>query len=190
MAEVLMVYEHPVRDDTGRYSARSIGRRATDGMWEAWLEFVPLGGTGDVLVSRVETRQPERTHLLYWATGLTAVYLEGALRRTRDPVTVSVRVVPVPFSDAPAAREPREAPRAAPGPEPVLDPFEVGGGSLDVLRQELTALDRARLLHIIDGFDLNPAREDLRWMTDPQLAHFIVVAVELQRSAIRGPGDR
>jgi hypothetical protein len=68
----------------------------------------------------------------------------------------------------------------APGPEPVLDPFEIGARNLDVLRQELTALNRPRLLNIINAYDLNPAREDVSWMTDHQLVHFIVVAVDIQ----------
>jgi hypothetical protein len=67
----------------------------------------------------------------------------------------------------------------------VLDPFDVGGRSLDVLRQELGALNRPRLLNIIAAFELNAANEDLSWMSDAQLARFIVVAVEtrlLQRA--------
>jgi len=44
-------------------------------MWEGWLEFVPLGGKdARPLISPVESRQPEREHLAYWATGLTIVY--------------------------------------------------------------------------------------------------------------------
>jgi hypothetical protein len=70
--------------------------------------------------------------------------------------------------------------REASGPEPVLDPFEVGSRSLDVLAQELGALGRARLLNIIAAYELNPAREDLAWMTDAQLIMFIVKAVEHQ----------
>jgi hypothetical protein len=62
----------------------------------------------------------------------------------------------------------------------VLDPFEIGGRSLDVLRQELTALNRPRLLNIIAAFDLNPGGEDVSWMTDAQLMTFIVTAVEAQ----------
>jgi len=62
----------------------------------------------------------------------------------------------------------------------VLDPFEIGARNLDVLRQELTALNRARLLNIIAAYDLNPAREDIDWMTTAQLVHFIVVAVDTQ----------
>jgi hypothetical protein len=51
-----------------------------DGVWEAWLEFNPLGG-GSPLVTSRETTQPNRTDTEYWATGLTIIYLEGALQR-------------------------------------------------------------------------------------------------------------
>ena len=70
--------------------------------------------------------------------------------------------------------------RAARGAEPILDPFEIGGRNLDILRQELTALNRPRLQTIIAGYDLNPAGEDISWMTHAQLVHFIVVAVDTQ----------
>ena len=67
-----------------------------------------------------------------------------------------------------------------PGPEPVLDPFEIGVRSLDVLRQELGALNRPRLLNIIAAFDLDPPKSDLSWMSDRQLIQFIVTAVDAQ----------
>jgi hypothetical protein len=66
------------------------------------------------------------------------------------------------------------------GPEPVLDPFEIGSRSLDLLHQELGALNRPRLLNIITAFLLNPGKEDLSWMSDRQLMQFIVTAVEAQ----------
>ena len=177
MAEVLVSFESPVGDELGTFRARAVGRLANDNMWQGWLEFVPVDGVGDVLVTSVETTQPEREHLVYWATGLTPVYLEGALSRARNPVTVRVRPFEVAASSAPAPRVDTVR-RPSATPEPVLDPFDVGARSLDVLRQELGALNRPRLLNIITAFDLNPAGEDLSWMTDAQLAHFIVVAVE------------
>jgi hypothetical protein len=180
MSEILMTYAEPVSDPQGTYVARAVGRLADDGMWEGWIEFVPVDGTADVLVSGVESRQPAREHLAYWATGLTPVYLEGSLHRARNPITVRVRTEAVPFSNAPAPRVIRPPAPAAVRPEAVLDPFEIGGRNLDVLRQELTALNRPRLLNIIDAYDLNPAREDITWMTDAQLVHFIVVAVDVQ----------
>ena len=60
----------------------------------------------------------------------------------------------------------------------MLDPFEAGGRSLDILRQELGALNRPRLVNIIAAYDLNPGGEDIAWLSDSQLAHFIVTAVE------------
>jgi hypothetical protein len=180
MAEVLASYDRPVSDGESQYLAKAVGRLATDGMWESWIEFVPLDG-GPVLVSSVESRQPERIHMAYWATGLTPVYLEGALKRARNPLTVHVRAAEVPLSDAPAPRRAAlEQRRGRSGPDAVLDPFEIGARNLHVLRQELGALDRSRLLNIITAYDLNPAGEDIGWLTDAQLVHFIVTAVDQQ----------
>ncbi len=179
MSEVLRSFDEPIRDDSGEYHARVIGRLANDRMWEGWLEFVPVEGRSAdaVLTSPVESRQPEREHLAYWASGLTVVYAEGALHRARRPLTVRARVVETPASDAPAPRIVTVGSRAT-GPEPVLDPFEVGSHSLDILTQELRALGRARLLNIIAAYDLNSGGPDLQGFTDAQLITFIVVAVE------------
>lgn len=180
MAEVLASFDQPVRDELGAYHARAAGRLAEDGMWEGWIEFTSIDGADQVLLTGVESRQPAREHLHYWASGLTPVYLEGALHRARRPVTVRVKPVEVPISSAPKPRDPVVARVMPPGPEPVLDPFEIGGRSLDVLRQELGALNRPRLLNIIAAYELNPAGEDLTWMSDRQLVQFIVTAVDAQ----------
>ena len=180
MVEVFTSFDTPVRDELGDYHARAVGRRADDGMWEGWLEFTPIAGNSDVIVGSVESRQPERHDLAYWASGLTPVFLEGALRRARSPITVRVRAMELPASAAPAPRAVATTRAMPPGPEPVLDPFDIGGRSLDVLRQELTALNRPRLLNIIQAFDLNPSGEDVQWMSDRQLIHFIVTAVDAQ----------
>ena len=179
MPEVLTVFGDRVADDLGTYEARAVGRQTDAGMWEGWIEFVPDGG-GEVLVTGVETTQPEHTHLAYWAAGLTPIYLEGALRRARTPTTVRVRVTPQPASDAPARRVVSAPPTAPPTPAAVLDPFEIGGRSLDVLAQELRALNRPRLVNVIQAYTLNPGGEDIGWMSDEQLVRFIVVAVETQ----------
>jgi hypothetical protein len=159
-----------IRDALGEYQPQAVGRLADDGMWEGWLEFFPTDGSGEVIVSSVESRQPEREHLVYWSTGLSPVYLEGALARARRAVTVHVRTVDAPYSSAPTPRPVTVARSARSVPEPVLDPFEIGGRSLDL----------PRLLNIIAAFDLNPSDEDPGWMSDHQLAHFIVVAVEMR----------
>jgi hypothetical protein len=71
-------------------------------------------------------------------------------------------------------------------PEPVLDPFEIGERNLDILRKELGALDRPRLLNIIGAYDLNPGRENISTLSDLQLVTFIVVAVETRLTQPRG----
>ena len=180
MAEMLISFDQPVRDELGEYHARAIGRQAEDGMWDGWLEFVPIDGGGEVLVTSVETRQPEHEHLVYWATGLTPIFLEGALARARRPVTVRVRPIEAPSSRTPKPRDPVVTRVMPAGPEAVLDPFDVGARSLDILRQELGALNRPRLLNIIAAYDLNPGGEDLSWMSDRQLVQFIVTAVDAQ----------
>jgi hypothetical protein len=105
------------------------------------------------------------------------VYAEGALDRALHPLEVRTRVPGPPLSERPAPRPVR--PTSAVVPEPVLDPFEVGR-NLDILRQELRALDRPRLLNIITAYDLNPAFKDVTPLSDEQLVTFIVVAVEAQ----------
>ena len=180
MAEVFMSFDTPVRDQHGTYHARVVGRHAEDGMWEGWLEFVPIDGETPVFVGPVESRQPERHDLVYWSTGLTPVFLEGALQRARSPVTVRVHTVEVPLSDAPAQKTIAATRVMPPGPEPVLDPFEIGTRNLDVLKQELGALNRPRLLNIIAAYHLNPGGENLTWMSDRQLVQFIVTAVDAQ----------
>jgi len=180
MAEVLRSFDEPITTTTGIFHARVVGRPAEDGMWEGWMEFVPASpGGGEVVVSSVESRQPERGHLQYWADGLTVVYAEGSLDRALHPVVVRTRVAPAPASERPARRV-VSTPSRYLGPEPVLDPFAVGGRNLEILRQELHALDRQRLFNIIDAYTLNPGKRDLTGMSDEQLITFIVVAVDTQ----------
>ena len=178
MAEVLRSFDESVAGAAGTYRARVVGRLAEDGMWEGWLEFVPINAESTVIVSPVESRQPERSYLDYWAHGLTVVYVEGALDRALHPISVRTRVAEAPASDRPAAHLMTMPVRG--GPEPVLDPFEIGRRNPDILRQQLHALDRPRLLNIIAAFGLNPAGKDIAALSDDQLITFIVVAVGAQ----------
>jgi len=180
MAEVLASFASPVQDKLGAFHARAIGRLAPDKMWEGWIEFVPIDGSSEVLVSGVESRQPEHEHLVYWASGLTAIYLEGALSRARKPLTVRVPVIEEAISEAPARRIVTK--RVIAGPEAILDPFEVGERNLDILRQELTALNRPRLLNIIAAYNLSGGA-DVSQMSEPQLVGFIVAEVEARLSS-------
>ena len=174
MAEVLRSFDEPIRHASGTYHARVVGRYAEDGMWEGWLEFVPMDKGGELVVSAAESRQPERVHLEYWAQGLSLVYVEGSLERALHPISVRVRPTELPASDGPAARVVVSAPG---GPRPILDPFEVGARSLDILGQELRALGRGRVLQIIAAYSLNPNGHDLAQMNDEQLVRLAVGSV-------------
>jgi hypothetical protein len=84
MSEVLLKFQSPVAANDGRlYEARAIGAEMPDGMWEGAVEFTPIDG-GSVLRTRRETTQPNRADTVYWATGLTPIYLEGALSRASE----------------------------------------------------------------------------------------------------------
>jgi len=86
MADVLIRFSGQVRDGAAAFRAQACGARMSDGRWTAWIEFIPFDG-GEPLRSPRETIQPNRTDVEYWATGLTPVYLEGALRRALDRIS-------------------------------------------------------------------------------------------------------
>ena len=76
----LLVYATPLSTTDGQgYMAQAMGTQRADRLWEGWIEFVTKSGA--TLRSPRETTQPNLTDLEYWATGLTPVYLEGALER-------------------------------------------------------------------------------------------------------------
>jgi hypothetical protein len=68
---------------TGTYVARVYGHQQETGLWEAWFVFFPLAG-GEPLATDRETTQSKREDVVYWATGISATYLEGALQRALD----------------------------------------------------------------------------------------------------------
>ncbi len=105
MAEVIFEFDTFVTAETGRsYKARACGDEMEDGLWQAWIEFLPIGD-GEPVRSGRETTQPNRKDTLYWATGLTPVFLEGSLRRALNPLkrTIAREVRPAIF-DEPARR--------------------------------------------------------------------------------------
>ena len=85
MAEVLVDFDTTIRADDGtKWHPRVCGAIADDCLWEGWVEFLPAGGEDrEPIRTRRETEQPKRSDLMYWAQGLTQVYLEGALQRAR-----------------------------------------------------------------------------------------------------------
>ena len=84
MPEVLLQFSTPIRGPEGRiYAAQAIGEEMPDGLWHGWIEF-STGDASELVTTDRETTQPNRTDVVYWATGLTQIYLEGALTRALD----------------------------------------------------------------------------------------------------------
>jgi hypothetical protein len=151
MAEVFVEFEAPVTVDGKTYIARACGDRMPDSGWQGWIEFLPAGA-GEPVRSGRETTQPNREDTRYWATGLTPVFLQGALRRALNPLTrPAARELMPPLFDAPA-------PHARPGPalgDSVLDPFSVYRKGEPLLRRQLSALSGWHLVNIITAHRLS-----------------------------------
>lgn len=152
MAEVLVQFSDPIVDDDGRtYVARACGALLDDSRWQGWIEFIPADG-GSAIRSGRETTQPNRQDTLYWATGLTGVYLEGALRRAQNPLRPQPDpLIPPPVFDSPA--EPM------PPPESILNPFSVYRKGEVLLRSQLGALSTWHLANIARAHGLTDADE-------------------------------
>jgi hypothetical protein len=65
-----------------RYVARVYGALRPDDLWDGWFVFFPLDG-GRPLATDRETTQSNLGAVRYWATGITTIYLDGALERAR-----------------------------------------------------------------------------------------------------------
>jgi hypothetical protein len=156
MAEVLIEYDSLIRaDDGSRWVARACGRQGKGTIWEGWLEFVPLDAELRPIQTRRETTQPNRDDLVYWATGLTPVYLKGALVRVREPARRAAAARPVtPLFEGPAADDAAAPPPPSPAAHAILDPFEVFAQGEDLLIRQLDALDTAHLRDIVRAYDL------------------------------------
>lgn len=150
------------------------------GMWQGWLEFVPIEGGQPVRSSR-ETTQPNRQDAEYWATGLTPVYLEGALDRALNPLTrAPAESAAEPFFSAPA---PAMA-AAPPAGDSVLNPFSVYRKGESVLRSQLSALSAWHLVNIIAAYDLSEQEPaDLDVTPAPVLVELIVLSVRERAEA-------
>ncbi len=182
MAEVLVEFTDPIESDDGtRYIARACGGPADDnhGRWQGWIEFIPTSG-GEVIRSGRETTQPNRQDAIYWATGLTAVYLEGALRRALRPLErAPVEPPPQPAFDGPA---PTLAP---PRPtEAVLNPFSVIRKGEATLRSQLGALAQWHLVNIVRAYELSDlSAVTLARMSATELIELIVAQVRARETS-------
>jgi hypothetical protein len=85
MAELIHRHSAVVEGQDGvAYRASVYGEQRRDGTWQGWIEFLPARGDAQVsLRTGQETSQPDRKAVEYWAGGLEAIYLDGALRRAR-----------------------------------------------------------------------------------------------------------
>jgi hypothetical protein len=159
VAEVLVEFADPVSNAGKSYIARACGDEMPDGMWQGWIEFIPIG-EGEPVRSGRETTQPNRTDTEYWATGLTSIFLEGSLARALKPLRRPVARQPEPpIFDTPAAPF-RSGP---PANESVLDPFSVYRKGEDLLRRQLSAMSGWHLVNIITAYNLSDA--------DPAVLH-------------------
>ena len=76
------IQQYPLIDAAGRwYRPRAYGHPRPDGVWEGWVVFFPVAGGRAIAAPGPETTQSTSADLAVWATGLTRVYLEGALAR-------------------------------------------------------------------------------------------------------------
>jgi len=175
MTEVLVEYDTILESAEGRWAPRACTRVADDGLWEGWIEFLPIGGGAQAPIrSGRETEQPNRDGVLYWASGLTQVYLEGALARARaKPVTVVERQSAPPMFDGP--RDSVQRITVSDSRRSVLDPFQVYQQGEDILVGQLGALDAARLRDIAVSYGFVSS-------TDAQGAN----AAELTRIIVSG----
>lgn len=181
MAEVLVEYTDLVTAADGtQYSAQACGAETDNGHWQGWLEFTAVA-TGETIRSGRETTQPNRTDTLYWATGLTAVYLEGALERALHPlVRPAPRPAPQPHFDEPAPAAIAEEP----APDSILNPFSVYRKGEALLRRQLGALSVWHLANIIRAHGLSDhSSPALNAMKSSDLIDLIVAAVQARSAS-------
>lgn len=179
MAEILVEYTDVIMEtkDGRRLLARACGTEDEHGKWQGWIEFVDPE-SGEVLRSGRETTQPNRAQTLYWATGITPVYLEGALERALQPP------VRPPSAAATSAIPPYDGPAPAIQPPPasgdaILNPFSVYRKGEALLRSQLAALSAWHLVNIIRAYELSDlSSTSLGRLRAPDLIDLIVAAVK------------
>jgi hypothetical protein len=180
MGETLVRFQSPVKGPDGTfYEARACGRPMDDdGRWEGWIEFAPVDG-GDAVPSRRETTQPNRVDTAYWASGLTPIFLEGALARALQSPPAVVRMT---------AAQPSIFPGPAPssgrsdgaGHDSILNPFSVYQKGESLLRSQLAAMSSWHLVRIVLDYNLSPVSADvLNEMPQTDLIEMIVEGVRL-----------
>jgi hypothetical protein len=155
MSEVLVVFDAQITSPDGRHwTAQACGGIAEDRLWEGWVEFLPSEAGELPIRTPRETEQPNRDDLMYWAQGLTAVYLDGALERALKAHGLTLRRTAVAHAAFESPALSGHASNERPMQHAVLNPFDVYQQGEDVLIAQLGALNTPRLrdLAVAYGF--------------------------------------
>jgi|SoimicMinimDraft_17_1059745.scaffolds.fasta_scaffold22449_1 hypothetical protein len=186
MAQVLAQFTDVLTDDDRvSYRAHAVGAEMPDGKWQGWLEFLPLNGAAPIRSAR-ETTQPNRTDVVYWATGLTTVYLQGALQRALHPLVRSTVEPQVPAFSEPAPALAQSSATRGGKQDAVLNPFLVYERGEGPLRRQLGALSAWHLVNIIGAYDLSDTPTAvLNHLPAAQLIDIVVAAVANEHDAAR-----
>jgi hypothetical protein len=188
VSEVLVRFTEPTRSATGElYWSRAMGKLAEDGLWDGWLEFSREGDSEAIATER-ETKQPNRADLLYWAEGLTDVYLEGALARALGlelPRPSAPSLPPMPPSKGEWKQRERSNTPASTGrptalamkTHVVLDPFATYAEGEELLNKQLHALSHDHLRNIVEAYQMADDPEWSRRATEDELVEKIVETV-------------
>jgi hypothetical protein len=79
--ELIHSFSASITDESGRaWRAHAFGRPSAN-LWLGWIAFTDAAGV--TIETDVETSQPDRKALEYWATGVEPIYLDGAFARAR-----------------------------------------------------------------------------------------------------------
>ena len=178
MAQVLATFTDVLTAADGTsYRAHACGSEMADRMWQGWIEFLPLDGGAPIRSGR-ETTQPNRADTAYWATGLTTVYLQGALHRALTPLVRRIVEADVPAFAEPAPPVAYGSAGLATAQEAVLNPFAVYERGEAPLRRQLAALSAWHLVNIIQAYRLSEdAVSVLNRLPATELIEVIVGAV-------------
>jgi hypothetical protein len=183
MAYTLVQFQTPIASPDGMFYYARVCGDEHEGLWQAWIEFTPVGGGIPVRSGR-ETTQPNRTDTEYWARGLSTIYLEGALRRAlAGPVPVVRARIQKPAFQQPA---PPVAHAFVSNRESALDPFSVYAKGEALLRKQLAALSPWHLVNIVMAYELtNEPVDSLNRQPAAYLIELIVSSVREHEEADR-----
>jgi hypothetical protein len=102
MERLLQTFDAPFTDRNGDvYVVELYGNSRPGDTWQGLLRFVRRGD-GVRVTTGPETTQPSAEALLYWASGLSATYFEGAFDRARESHAAAPPLAPPPLRDATA----------------------------------------------------------------------------------------